>query len=113
MKNLKNIATALTLAAVLSLGTFTANAGWHATDEAARSIDSNNGCQVLKTSKISIGNAFFRNFSGILASGLTGMLLGDFTSPADNGCGNNEPGMLLGDNPGMLLGDTPGMLLGD
>ena len=110
MKNLKNIATALTLAAVLTLGTFTANAGMLLGDATS---PANNGCKVVKTSKISIGNAFFRNLRGILASGLTGMLLGDFTAPADNGCSNNEPGMLLGDNPGMLLGDNPGMLLGD
>ena len=115
MKNLKNIATAIALVAVLTLGTFNANAGLLLSDSAGTSN------QCVKTRTFNFGTFNFRTLTGILASGVTGMLLSDKAGMllsdglmlSDSNRQTCRQGLLMSDKSGLLLSDKAGMLLSD
>ena len=87
MKNLKNIAAAATLTAVLMMGATTAQAGLMVSDRAATGAEQ---CAEEET-----------GFFGLLVSDLAGLLMSD------------RAGLLVSDRAGLLVSDRAGLMVSD
>ena len=92
MKNLKKIATTLTLTGIIMMGVTSANAGLLMTDFAGG--DNNQPCTTEKIDINVDSGIIMSGLTGIIMSGLTGILMSDF-SP--NTCEQSDFGLLMVD----------------
>jgi hypothetical protein len=92
MKNLKNTLAAIGLAAVLGVGTVSANTGLIITDKS-----NSNSCSDSTISQQIA--SFFDNLTGIILGDRDGIILGD-----KGGC-QSKDGIILGDRNGLIITD--------